>query len=115
MRIKVIPLLFTVSFHIAFAQKRPNIVIFISDDQSQMDVGCYGNSQVKTPHMDQLAKEGMKFNAAFAASPMCVPSRSTMLTGLYPFSNGAQMNHFALRPGTKTLPEYLKKLGITWL
>ncbi|SFW74345.1 Sulfatase [Sinomicrobium oceani] len=111
MRIKVISLLFTVSFHIAFAQKRPNIVIFISDDQSQMDVGCYGNSQVKTPHMDQLAKEGMKFNAAFAASPMCVPSRSTMLTGLYPFSNGAQMNHFALRPGTKTLPEYLKKLG----
>ncbi|MDG3581191.1 sulfatase family protein [Galbibacter pacificus] len=94
------------------AQKsKPNIIIFISDDQSQIDVGCYGNTDVYTPNMDQLAMEGMRFTAAYAATPMCAPSRSNMLTGLYPFRNGSQMNHFALNPETKTLPDYLKKLG----
>nr|WKN37203.1 sulfatase [Tunicatimonas sp. TK19036] len=92
-------------------QARPNIIIFISDDQSQMDVGCYGNPDVKTPFMDKLAAEGMRFTAAYAATPMCAPSRSNMFTGLYPFRNGSQMNHFAVQPGTKMLPDYLKSLG----
>ncbi|UZR96707.1 sulfatase family protein [Chondrinema litorale] len=92
-------------------QTKPNIIIFISDDQSQMDVGCYGNRDVHTPNMDRLANEGIRFTSAYAATPMCAPSRSNMFTGLYPFRNGSQMNHFALQPNTKTLPDYLKKLG----
>lgn len=95
-----------------FAQNsNPNIVIFISDDQSQIDVGCYGNEEVNTPNMDKLAEEGMKFTSAYAASPMCVPSRSNVMSGLYPYTSGAQMNHFSMEPGTKSLPDYLKKLG----
>ncbi|UII19891.1 sulfatase family protein [Fulvivirga ligni] len=93
------------------AQKKPNMIVFISDDQSQMDLGCYGNPDVKTPHMDQLAAEGMRFTSAYAATSMCAPSRSSMFSGLYPFRNGSQMNHFAVRPNIKMLPDYLKKLG----
>ncbi len=96
----------------AFAQNtKPNIIIFISDDQNQMDVGCYGNREVATPHMDRLASEGMRFNRAYAASSMCTPSRSNMFTGLYPFRNGSQMNHFAVQPSIKSLPHYLQPLG----
>ena len=94
-----------------FAQKKPNIVIFISDDLNQTDVGCYGNKDVHTPNIDKLAAEGMRFNSAYATSPMCTPSRSTMFTGLYPYRNGCQMNHFAVFPETKTLPQYLLPLG----
>src|SRR5690606_10253948 len=94
----------------AFCQDKPNIVIFISDDQSQQDVGCYGNTDVHTPNMDKLASEGMRFNNAYAASPICTPSRSVMFTGLYPFRNGCQMNHFTVKPNTKNLPQYLQHL-----
>lgn len=94
-----------------FAQKKPNIVIFIADDLNQQDVGCYGNMDVKTPNMDKLAAEGMRFNRAYAASPMCAPSRSVMFTGLYPFRNGSQMNHFTVRPKTRNLPQFLQQLG----
>jgi len=95
----------------ALAQNKPNIVIFIADDLNQQDIGCYGNTDVKTPNMDLLAAEGMKFNRAYAASPICTPSRSVMFTGLYPFHNGVQMNHFTVRPNTKNLPQFLQKLG----
>lgn len=95
----------------AFAQNKPNIVIFIADDLNQQDVGCYGNIDVKTPNMDLLAAEGMRFNRAYAAAPMCAPSRSAMFTGLYPFRNGSQMNHFTVKPNTQNLPQFLQKLG----
>ncbi|ACU62038.1 sulfatase family protein [Chitinophaga pinensis] len=95
----------------AAAQRQPNIVIFIADDLNQQDVGCYGNRDVRTPNMDKLAAEGMQFKSAYAASPMCAPSRSVMFTGLYPFRNGSQMNHFTVRPNTRNLPQFLQKLG----
>lgn len=93
------------------AQKRPNIIIFLADDLNQQDVGCYGNKDVHTPNMDQLAKEGMRFNRAYAASSMCSPSRSALFTGLYPYRNGSQMNHFTTRPEIGNLPQFLHKLG----
>lgn len=95
----------------AFAQKKPNILIFLSDDLNQQDIGCYGNPDVRTPNIDRLAADGMRFNRAYAASPICTPSRSAMFTGLYPYRNGSQMNHFTVRPGTKNLPQLLQKLG----
>jgi len=87
------------------------MVVFIADDLNQQDVGCYGNTDVKTPNMDRLAAEGMRFNRAYAASPICTPSRSAMFTGLYPFRNGSQMNHFTVRPNTANLPQFLQQLG----
>lgn len=94
-----------------YAQQKPNIVIFLADDLNQQDIGAYGNRDVKTPYMDQLATEGMRFTNAYAASSMCTPSRSAMFTGLYPFKNGAQMNHFTVRAGIKSLPHYLRQQG----
>ncbi|ANH82552.1 sulfatase [Niabella ginsenosidivorans] len=93
------------------AQKKPSIILFIADDLNQQDVGCYGNKDVQTPNMDLLAAQGMRFTRAYAASPMCTPSRSAIFTGLYPFRNGCQMNHFTVRPGVPNLPDFLKSLG----
>jgi len=115
--LKNFPIIFTVTAWVccdafsAFAQSRPNLVVFIADDLNQQDIGCYGNTDVRTPNMDRLAAEGMRFNRAYAATPMCAPSRSVMFTGLYPFRNGSQMNHFTVRPHTRNLPQFLQQLG----
>lgn len=60
---------------------RPNILMIMSDNQSWDHVGCYGDSTVRTPNMDQIARQGVKFNNAFCSSPSCTPSRAAMLTG----------------------------------
>lgn len=91
--------------------QRPNIVMYLSDDHGVDFVGCYGNPAVRTPNIDALAKEGMKFNRVFAASPTCSPSRASMFTGLWPQRNGTMGNHTDCRPGTRSLPAYLQALG----
>src|SRR5262245_36082515 len=63
--------------------KRLNIISIVTDDQGRWAVGAYGNREVKTPHMDRLAREGAKFLNAFVATPVCSPSRATFLTGRY--------------------------------
>jgi N-sulfoglucosamine sulfohydrolase len=90
---------------------RPNIVLYISDDHGVDFVGCYGNTAVRTPNIDRVAREGMKFNSVFAASPTCSPSRAVMFTALWPQRNGTMGNHTDCRPGIKTLPGYLQPLG----
>jgi len=92
-------------------KEKPNIVLFLADDQSIDDVGCYGNNVIRTPNMDRLAKEGLKFNLAFTPTAMCSPSRSALYTGLYPHRNGCHPNHSKIKPGIKTLPYYLRSLG----
>lgn len=63
---------------------KPNIVLFFVDDFGQRDLSCYGSTLYETPHMDQLAAEGMRFGNAYAAYPRCVPSRQGLLSGKYP-------------------------------
>jgi arylsulfatase A-like enzyme len=73
------------ALHAADAPK-PNIVIILADDMGYGDPGCYNpNSKIATPHIDQLAKEGMRFTDAHAPGPLCHPSRYGLLTGRYPF------------------------------
>lgn len=93
------------------ATKRPDIVLFIADDLSREDVGAYGSPDARTPNIDRLAAEGTKFANAFAASPTCTPSRSSLYTGQYPIRHGAHANHSPVKPGTKTLPHRLQALG----
>jgi len=96
--------------HNAYKDK-PNIVLFLADDQGIDDVGCYGNSVIRTPNIDRLAAEGLRFNLAFTSTAMCSPSRSALYTGLYPHRNGCHPNHSSIKPGVKTLPGYLAPLG----
>ena len=88
-----------------------NIILFIADDLGAHDIGPYGNSVVRTPNLDRLADESLLFTNAFAGSPTCGPSRSTMLTGLFPFRHGAHGNHSVVREGTRSLVHYMKPLG----
>lgn len=66
------------------AIKRPNVVLFLIDDMGWGDLGCYGNTFNETPHIDQLARDGMRFTQAYAGAPVCSPSRAAILTGKAP-------------------------------
>ena len=77
-------LLSLISFTLGVEQaevERPNLILIIADDMNWDDCGAYGDKMVKTPAIDQLAREGMRFTSAFAASPLCSPSRCVMGTG----------------------------------
>jgi len=61
--------------------KKQNIIFILSDDQGVWASGCYGNNEIKTPTIDKLASEGIRFENFFVATPVCSPSRATILTG----------------------------------
>jgi len=91
--------------------KPPNFVVFLADDFSFNDLGCWGSPDAKTPHLDKLASQGVKLKRCYTAAPTCSPTRAALYTGLYPVKNGAHPNHSSVKPGTKSLPHYLKPLG----
>lgn len=70
------------------AADRPNVVVFVVDDLGQRDLGCYGSTFYETPHVDRLAREGMLFSQAYAACPVCSPTRASLLTGMWPQRTG---------------------------
>lgn len=70
------------------ASKKPNILIILADDLGYKDLSCYGSSFYETPNLDALAKDGIKFNNAYAANPVCSPTRAALLTGKYPTKTG---------------------------
>lgn len=67
---------------------RTNLVLVMTDDQAVWSLGCYGNHEARTPEVDRLAREGMRFTRAFATSPVCSPSRATFFTGRIPSQHG---------------------------
>lgn len=93
------------------AQQRPNIVFYIADDAGFLDNSVFGKGEVHTPTMEKLAKEGIRFNNAFVASPACAPSRAALLTGLMPARNGAEPNHSYPTPNIKVLTQFLQESG----
>jgi uncharacterized sulfatase len=93
------------------AADKPNFVVFICDDLGSLDTTPYGATDVKTPNVQRLANEGLRFTQAFVASPSCAPSRAALLTGLMPARNGAEPNHSRPKEEIKKLPAYLQELG----
>jgi arylsulfatase A-like enzyme len=95
---------------------RPNVIYILTDDIGYGDVGCYGATHVKTPNIDRLAREGLRFTDAHATAAVCTPTRFAFLTGRYawrqPGTGIAPGDAPALiRPGTMTVPSMLKKAG----
>ncbi len=95
---------------------RPN-VLFITSDDLGLQLGCYGDTVIETPHLDALAASGVQFDVAYVAQASCSPSRSAMFTGLYPHANGqyglTAGGYFALHPHLQdaTIPNILKRAG----
>lgn len=90
---------------------RPNFLIIIADDCTYTDLAVYGGRNVRTPHIDRLAQEGMVFTQAYLSVAMCLPCRTELYTGLYPVRSGACWNHSAARPGTLSIAHHLRALG----
>jgi arylsulfatase A-like enzyme/GH43 family beta-xylosidase len=90
---------------------RPHVVVFLSDDHTWRDSSIYGSTEIETPGMERLAKDGMTFDRAFVNSPTCAPARAALLTGLYPANNGAEANHSRPHADIKKLPAYFQQLG----
>ncbi|QGJ70814.1 N-acetylgalactosamine-6-sulfatase [Planctomycetales bacterium 10988] len=96
------------------AKQPPNIIYIMADDLGYGDLGCYGQETIQTPHIDQLAAEGMKFTDFYAGSTVCAPSRCVLMTGLHTghcFIRGNGKDN--LRPSDITVAEVLKDAGYT--
>ncbi|MFK7779475.1 MAG: sulfatase-like hydrolase/transferase [Gimesia sp.] len=98
--------------------RQPNILLITADNLGYGDLGCYGNSIMKTPQLDQLAQEGVRLTDFYTASPTCTVSRATLLTGRYPQRIGLnhQLNAVenygdGLRKSERLIPQYLKEQG----
>lgn len=96
----------------AFSQEQPNVIVFIADDVSWNDYGCYGNSSARTPNIDALAENGIRFDNAYLTASSCSPSRSSIITGRYPHNNGkAAELHKPISAHLPWFPEVLKQRG----
>jgi len=91
----------------------PNFIVFVADDLGAVDLNCYGATDLRTPHIDNLAKNGIRFTQFYAPSPVCTPSRGAFLTGRYPDMNGALVNAQSFHSDEITIAEMLKPAGYT--
>lgn len=103
---------------VAHAAGRPNIIYILLDDAGYGDLSCYGQKKFQTPHMDRLAREGMKFTQHYAGSTVCAPTRSVLMTGLHTGHTPSRGNReakpvgqFPIPAGTFTIAEALKEAG----
>jgi arylsulfatase A-like enzyme len=106
------------------SERRANVVLIMTDNHGAWTLGCYGNPDIKTPHIDRLAKEGVRFTEAFSSNAVCSPTRATYLTGLLPSQHGVHcyLNRGEAQMGTdaystieefRTLPQILAEQGYT--
>lgn len=93
---------------------RPNIIFILADDLGYGDLGCYGQKQIKTPNIDRMAAEGMRFTQHYAGSTVCAPSRCTLMTGLHTGHCRVRANsRVLLKPEDTTAAEILRAAGYT--
>lgn len=90
---------------------KPNILLIVADDCSYYDIGCFGAVNNKTPNIDALARQGVKFNSAYNSVSMSTPTRHCLYTGMYPMHHGGYANHSQVNADVQSLPTYLSNLG----
>ncbi|MCA9081569.1 MAG: sulfatase-like hydrolase/transferase [Planctomycetaceae bacterium] len=98
------------------AQSTPNFIVFLTDDLGWGDLGCQGHPEIKTPHLDEFATQGMRFTQCYSACSVCSPSRSSILTGRTPYRNGVwrwipEGSEYHLRTSEITIATLLKQRG----
>src|SRR5688572_7549836 len=86
-----------------YAASRPNIVIILADDLGYGDLSCYGHPTIRTPHLDRMAAEGMRFTDFYSVAEVCTPSRAALLTGRYPIRSGMCGHRRVLFPNSKEI------------
>lgn len=91
--------------------KRPNFILFITDQQRADNLGCYGHPVLQTPNIDGLAAQGVAYDRFYVASPVCMPSRSSLMTSRYPASHGVRANGIPLDRINVTFVEMLRSAG----
>ena len=92
------------------SNSKPNIFIYIADDQNSWDYEIFGNKQVKTKNFDRLVTEGLRFSNAYTSQAVCAPSRSQLFTGLFPMKNGCYANHLPVR-NVKDINDLMNESG----
>ena len=97
----------------AAGQKHPSILFLVADEYRHDCLGVEGHPIIKTPNFDRLATGGVRFTEAYAASPVCSPSRATLFTGRYPQIHGVRSNNLPFAAGEVTLPQILRANGYT--
>ncbi|MEM7463288.1 MAG: sulfatase-like hydrolase/transferase [Pseudomonadota bacterium] len=90
---------------------RPNILLISTDQQRADHLGCYGAQYLKTPNIDKLASCGTRYNCAYVASPVCMPNRSSIVTGRMPSLHGVRHNGLSLPLNSRTFVEILRNAG----
>lgn len=93
------------------AEKKPNIILVMADDQGYGDVGFNGHPFLKTPHLDEMAKAGVVMDRFYAAAPVCSPTRASVMTGRHPMRTNVPNHGHYMRPHENTLAEGLKSVG----
>lgn len=106
-------LLLTAHRTTCLAEERPNIVFLLADDQTTYSLGCYGTPKVKTPNIDQLAKDGMAFDRHYVTTAICMASRCNIMTGKFEYKHGCNFEHGPLvrEHWEKSYPMLLRKAG----
>src|SRR5215207_6634520 len=101
----------------ARSQRRPNVILIVADDLGRGDLGAYGQRFIRTPNLDRMAREGMRFTDAYAPSPVCAPSRASLMTGLHQGharvrgNMGRNNERVPLKEEDVTVAEVLKRAG----
>ncbi len=111
MRFIAVGMLLILSSGYLQAAEPPNFLVFIADDMAWDDCGAYGHPSIRTPHIDELARQGMRFDNAFLTCSSCSPSRCSILTGRYPHNTGASELHQPLPEDQITVAKLLKQAG----
>ena len=98
--------------HTGSVQQKPNIVLIVADDLGYGDVGCYGQEKIRTPYLDRMAAEGMRFTQFYCGSPVCAPSRYSLMSGLHMGHAYVRGNtHDSVREEDLTIAMKLKEAG----